>query len=89
MKQKTNRRPLPGLALIYYLIGRLSKYLLRKKDLPEETEVYVHLKEVDLETNRVIHKTAEEEEKGYFSFPPKNSGKKRKKDSEEEEKKEP
>ncbi|MFQ6880008.1 MAG: AI-2E family transporter [Oscillospiraceae bacterium] len=79
----------PTMALIYYLIGRFSKYLLRKKDLPEETDVYVHLKEVDLKTNEVVRKTVEEEERGYFFFPSKGSGKKKKKGSEEEENKEP
>lgn len=58
----------PTMALTYYLIGRFSKYLLRKKDLPEETDVYVHLKEVDLKTNEVVRKTVEEEERGYFFF---------------------
>ena len=76
------------MALTYYLIGRFSKYLLRKKDLPEETDVYVHLKEVDLKTNEVVRKTVEEEERGYFFFPSKGSGKKKKKGSEEEENKE-
>ena len=78
----------PTMALTYYLIGRFSKYLLRKKDLPEETDVYVHLKEVDLKTNEVVRKTVEEEERGYFFFPSKGSGKKKKKGSEEEENKE-
>lgn len=58
----------PTMALIYYLIGRFSKYLLRRKDLPEETDTYVHLKEVNLDTNRVVPKTPEEEEKSHFHF---------------------
>ena len=69
--------------------GGTSKGLyFLKKDLPEETDVYVHLKEVDLKTNEVVHKTVEEEERGYFFFPSKGSGKKKKKGSEEEENKE-
>lgn len=33
----------PTMALIYYLFGRFTKYLLRKKHLPEETSDYLNL----------------------------------------------
>lgn len=40
----------PMTALLYYLFGRLSKRLLRKKNLPEETAEYIYLKEIDEKT---------------------------------------
>lgn len=36
----------PTMALIYYLCGRFTKYLLRKKHLPEETSDYLNLDSV-------------------------------------------
>lgn len=71
----------PTMALIYYLAGRFSKYLLRRKGLPEETDTYVHLKEVNLVTNRVVPKTLEEEEKSHFHFLAGTGKKKNRKES--------
>lgn len=56
----------PTMAMIYYLAGRFSKYLLRKKQLPEETDTYVHLKEVELKSNTVVLKSPAEEEKTHI-----------------------
>ena len=58
----------PTMALIYYLVGRFSRHLLRAKKLPEETDTYVHLKEVDVSTNQVVPKSPEEEKKSHFHF---------------------
>ena len=53
----------PTLALIYYLIGRLSNFLLRKRQLPENTDRYLDLDHVDEETGKLITKDPEEEQK--------------------------
>ena len=44
----------PTMALVYYLIGRFSKYMLRKRELPEETTDYVNLEKVDLQNHTRI-----------------------------------
>ncbi len=37
----------PTMALIYYLVGRFSKHMLRKRDLPEETADYINMERVN------------------------------------------
>ncbi len=44
----------PIVAIIYYLAGRIAKYLLKKRDLPTATEEYIHMDHIDLETNTLI-----------------------------------
>ena len=73
----------PTMALLHYLIGRFVKYLLRGKDLPEGTDTYVHIKKVDLETNEVVMKTPEEEDRGHFAILYRG-GKKKKKQKEQQ-----
>ncbi len=62
----------PTMAVIYYLAQRLTRWLLRRKGLPEDTETYVHMKQVDAGTGELIMKTPEEEEKSRFTFSGKN-----------------
>lgn len=52
----------PTFALIYYCVDELTKYLLRKKGLPEETEFYQNVKERDTETGELIFYPEEEDE---------------------------
>ena len=52
----------PMVALIYYLIGRLSRFLVRWRGLPEDTDSYVHMDSIDVTTKELIMRTPEEEE---------------------------
>lgn len=53
----------PVVAILYYLGSRYSKYLLNKRGLPIETEKYVRMEEIDLETNTLRLRSEEEEVK--------------------------
>ena len=52
----------PVFAMLYYCAGEVTKYLLRKKGLPEETEAYMTVKERDAETGQLIYHSAEDAE---------------------------
>ena len=43
----------PIFALIYYVVKRVVEHILKKRRLPEETEQYIELDEVDAVTNQV------------------------------------
>lgn len=49
----------PTMALLYYIIGRLVDYVLRRRSLPVKTEEYVSMDHVDLETKQVVPKEGE------------------------------
>ncbi|MDD6194168.1 MAG: AI-2E family transporter [Lachnospiraceae bacterium] len=49
----------PTMALIYYLCGRFTKHLLRKKNLPEETREYVDLDSIRVSDRTLISHDAE------------------------------
>jgi len=51
----------PVVALIYYLAARYSRYLLRKKGLPEDTDTYILLDKIDNETGQLVERTKEQE----------------------------
>lgn len=53
----------PTMAMIYYLVGRLSKYLLRKRNLPEETSDYINLDYVDEKSHTLIQHSPEYQNK--------------------------
>lgn len=44
----------PTMAMIYYLCGRFTKHLLRKKHLPEETGEYVDLDSIEVSDHTLI-----------------------------------
>ena len=51
----------PVVAVLYYLVGNFVKWLLRRKDFPEETGKYVTLDQVDVtKNNKMVYKTVEE-----------------------------
>ncbi len=50
----------PIMALIYYICSEISKYLLRRKGLPEETEDYINLEHIDVDSKEIV-----EHEPGY------------------------
>ncbi|MCR5546015.1 MAG: AI-2E family transporter [Lachnospiraceae bacterium] len=51
----------PTVAVIYYICGRISRFLLRKRKLPEDTGDYIDLDHVDEKTLRLIPKDPEKE----------------------------
>lgn len=53
----------PVFAVIYYILQRIIYHFLRNKKLPEETEQYIHLKEVDVRSNELCYPEPEETDK--------------------------
>jgi predicted PurR-regulated permease PerM len=59
----------PTMALIYYLVGRLTSYRVRKKGLPEETDDYYNMERVDEDKNTIInHDPDYEKSKKYVNI---------------------
>lgn len=58
----------PTMALIYYLIGRFSRYLLRKRELPEDTEEYINLERIDPKSHAVMEHTEEYMEQTHVNI---------------------
>ncbi len=50
----------PLFALIYYCMDELTKFLLKKKGLPEDTETYFNVKERDIHSGELIFYPEEE-----------------------------
>lgn len=77
----------PTMALIYYLVGRFSKHMLRKRDLPEETADYINMERVNEADHTLVEHTKEYEEESHVKV---NvfSKKKKKQSSEKEDTKE-
>ena len=61
----------PTMAVIYYLVGRVVGYLLRKRQLPDATNSYLDLDHVDPGTNRIVPKDPEEEKERKRAGTPK------------------
>ena len=55
----------PTMALIYYLVGRFSKHMLRKRDLPEETADYINMERVNEADHTLVEHTKEYEEESH------------------------
>ncbi len=51
----------PTMAVIYYVFGRISRYLLRKRNLPTGTEEFTDIDHVDEETLALVPKDPERE----------------------------
>lgn len=51
----------PTMAVIYYICGRISRYLLRRRELPVGTDEYVDIDHVDEETHALVPKDPEKE----------------------------
>ncbi len=49
----------PTMAMIYYIVGRISRRLLKKRKLPTGTETYIELDHIDEGTNNLIPKDPE------------------------------
>ena len=70
----------PVFATFYYLMQKLTAYILRKKGLPEQSEVYIEVTKVDPVTKQLDYTRPEE--------PPKRNRRKSKVKKEEKEEKE-
>lgn len=67
----------PIVAIIYYIVGRLAKYLVAKRNLPLDTSDYILLDHIDLETNEVInHEETKPKKKKRLTILPKINHKK-------------
>jgi len=49
----------PIVAIFYYLLGRLSRYLVARRKLPEQTADYIKMDYIDLEKNILVNKETE------------------------------
>lgn len=59
----------PTMALIYYLVGRLTSYRVRKKGLPDATDDYYNMERVDEVKNTIInHDPDYERSKKYVNI---------------------
>lgn len=47
----------PVFAVIYHIIGRMIRYFLKRKNLPEGTKIYANVKEIDEQTNQLVYQT--------------------------------
>ncbi len=46
----------PVFAVIYYIVGKVVKYILRKKKMPEDTDSYIQASGVNASTNNIEYK---------------------------------
>ncbi|SET28821.1 Predicted PurR-regulated permease PerM [Pseudobutyrivibrio sp. C4] len=59
----------PIVAIIYYIIGRVANYLVKRRNLPEQTIEYEKMEYIDLEKNILLQhaeKEAKEEKKSHI-----------------------
>lgn len=70
----------PTMALIYYLIGKFVEYLLRKKQLPEDTKSYISLERIEPESKELkMHDEIQTQRKQMVLFQKKSRQKDMKK----------
>jgi predicted PurR-regulated permease PerM len=53
----------PIMAVIYYIVGKVARYLLAKQHLPTATADYVKMRGVNIENNTLRYETPEEQKK--------------------------
>ena len=59
----------PIVAIVYYIISRISDYLVEKRDLPKDTSEYILMDYIDLDTNELIkHQENVSKRKTHFSL---------------------
>ena len=58
----------PIFAVLYYVIKRVVEHILKKRQLPEETDQYTELDTVDIVTNQVKMKETEEPEESIRRY---------------------
>jgi hypothetical protein len=49
------------MAVIYYIIGKLARHFLAKRNLPTATSDYIKMRGVDIESNTLRYEKSEEE----------------------------
>ena len=52
----------PLTAVIYHIIGKILKFMLKNKGIPYDTDSYVKLKKIDKHTNEPIYGNSEKKE---------------------------
>lgn len=63
----------PMMSVIYYVCGEIATYLVSKRKLPTETDVYYNVEEVNPSTLEVVYKGAESRKESKYKFPGKKS----------------
>ena len=62
----------PIVAIFYYILGRVSSYLVKRRNLPEDTADYTRMDYIDIENNSLILQPAEKVKKPkklFFKLP--------------------
>ena len=44
----------PIVAIIYYIVGRIARYMVQKRGYPEDTKEYITLDHIDIENNSLV-----------------------------------
>ena len=52
----------PLTAVIYHIVGRILKHLLKKRGIPYDTDSYIKLKKIDKHTNEPIYENSEKKQ---------------------------
>ena len=52
----------PLTAVIYYIVGQIVGYMLKKRRIPVDTESYIKLRKIDKKTNQPIYGKAEKKQ---------------------------
>ncbi len=55
----------PVFAMIYYVIKHIAEFVLHRKDLPEETEDYVYVEEVDPDTHDIKYRKSDDGRRAF------------------------
>ncbi len=58
----------PIFAMIYYVIKRIAAFVLRRKELPEETMDYVYVEHVDPDTREVRYRKSDDGRKAFSAL---------------------
>ena len=45
----------PLTAVIYYIVGQIVGYMLKKRGIPADTDAYIKLRKIDKKTNELIY----------------------------------
>ncbi len=73
----------PTMAMIYYLVGRISNVLLKKRKLPVNTGEYIELDHIDDKSNQMVKKDPEKVARRRVEATPKFLRQKKDRDSDE------
>jgi hypothetical protein len=51
----------PIVAIIYYIVGRVARYMVSKRGFPEDTEAYIALDHIDILQNLLVPYSSDHE----------------------------